>query len=151
MKYTLFFLLNNQQKQPLKKPALGSKNKFIEQVGGPYSTLKVNLRINQFLKQATFQKLIQKKLLRNTVIRILNCLSRNIRSSHRRLSIIKVLLKNFAKLTGKQLHQSICFSKVAACLIKKVTLAQVFSCELCKIYKNTYFTEHHRVTASGTC
>ena len=26
--------------------------------------------------------------------------------------------------------------------IKKVTLAQVFSCELCEISKNTFFTEH---------
>ena len=28
------------------------------------------------------------------------------------------------------------------------TLAQVFSCEFCKISKNTFFTEHFRVTAS---
>ena len=26
--------------------------------------------------------------------------------------------------------------------IKKETLAQVFSCELCEIFKNTFFTEH---------
>ena len=32
--------------------------------------------------------------------------------------------------------------------IKKETLAQVFSCELCKIFKNTFFTEHLRTTAS---
>ena len=28
--------------------------------------------------------------------------------------------------------------------IKKETLAQVFSCELCEISKNTFFTEHLR-------
>ena len=32
--------------------------------------------------------------------------------------------------------------------IKKVTLAQVFSCELCEISKNTFFTEHLWTTAS---
>ena len=33
--------------------------------------------------------------------------------------------------------------------IKKETLAQVFSCEFFKIYKNTFFTEHLWATASG--
>ena len=28
--------------------------------------------------------------------------------------------------------------------IKKETLAQVFSCEFCEIFKNTFFTEHLR-------
>ena len=32
--------------------------------------------------------------------------------------------------------------------IKKETLAQVFSCEFCEIFKNTFFTEHLRTTAS---
>ena len=32
---------------------------------------------------------------------------------------------------------------------KKETLAQVFSCEFCKIYRNTFFTEHLRATASA--
>ena len=32
--------------------------------------------------------------------------------------------------------------------IKKETLAQVFSCEICEISKNTFLTEHLRVTAS---
>ena len=32
--------------------------------------------------------------------------------------------------------------------IKKETLTQVFSCEICKIFKNTFFTEHLRMTAS---
>ena len=33
--------------------------------------------------------------------------------------------------------------------IKKETLAQVFSCEFCKISKNTFFTEHLWTTASN--
>ena len=32
---------------------------------------------------------------------------------------------------------------------KKESLAQVFSCEFCEIFKNIFFTEHLRVTASG--
>ena len=38
----------------------------------------------------------------------------------------KGVLRNFAKITGKDLCQSLCFNK-------KETLAQVFSCELCEI------------------
>ena len=33
-------------------------------------------------------------------------------------------------------------------LIKKETQTQVFSCEYCKIFKNTYFEEYLRTTAS---
>ena len=33
-------------------------------------------------------------------------------------------------------------------LIEKETLAQVFSCEFCKIPKNTFFTEHLQTTTS---
>ena len=32
--------------------------------------------------------------------------------------------------------------------MKNETLAQVFSCEFCKIRKNTFFAEHHQTTAS---
>ena len=31
---------------------------------------------------------------------------------------------------------------------KKETLAQVFSCEFCEIFKSTFFTEHLQATAS---
>ena len=34
------------------------------------------------------------------------------------------------------------------CFIKNEALAQVFSCEFCKIRKNTRFAEHHQTTAS---
>ena len=40
--------------------------------------------------------------------------------------------------------------KREACnFIKKDTLAQVFSCEFCEIFKNTFFTEHLWTTASN--
>ena len=38
---------------------------------------------------------------------------------------------------------------VSCNFIKKETLAQVFSCEFFEIYKNTFFTEHLRPTASA--
>ena len=38
--------------------------------------------------------------------------------------------------------------ELQACnFIKKESLAQVFSCEFCEIFKNTFFTEHPQVTA----
>ena len=40
---------------------------------------------------------------------------------------------------------------LACDFIKKDTLAQVFSCEVCEISKNTFFTEHLWATASGSC
>ena len=48
--------------------------------------------------------------------------------------------------------QSLFFNKVAGL----ETLTQVFSCEFCKIFKSTYFTEHLRMIASvissvGSC
>ena len=59
------------------------------------------------------------------------------RSSHQRCYIRKGVLRNFTKFTGKHLYQSLFFNKVAG--VKKETLVQVFSCEFCKISKNTFF------------
>ena len=35
--------------------------------------------------------------------------------------------------------------------IKKETLAQVFSCEFCKLFKTKFFTEHIWATAPDVC
>ena len=59
------------------------------------------------------------------------------------VSMKKGVLKNFTKFTGKHLCQSLFFNKV-----EKETLAQMFSCELCEISRNTFFTEHLRMTVS---
>ena len=68
------------------------------------------------------------------------------RSSHQRCSVIKGVLRNFAKFIGKHLCQSLFFNKVAdlePCnFIKKETLAQVFSCAYCEISKNTFLSKH---------
>ena len=42
----------------------------------------------------------------------------------------KRALKNFEKITGKHMCQSLFFNKVI--------LAQVFPCEFCKIFQNTF-------------
>ena len=65
----------------------------------------------------------------------------------------KGVLRNLTKFTGKHLCHSLFFNKLQpqACnFIKKDTLAQVFSCELCEISKKIFFTEHLRTTASET-
>ena len=74
------------------------------------------------------------------------------RSSHRRCSIENGVLVNFAIFTGKRRCKSLFFylkcSPKACNFIKKEILAQVFSCEFCKDFKNNFFTEHLRATAS---
>ena len=64
-----------------------------------------------------------------------------LRSSRQEVFWEKVILRNFTKLTGKQLCQGLFFNKVAykACnFIKKEALAQVFSCEFCETSRNTF-------------
>ena len=56
----------------------------------------------------------------------------------------KAALRDFAKFTGKHLLIKL----QALNFIKRETLAQVFSCELCEISKNTFFTENLWKTAS---
>ena len=50
------------------------------------------------------------------------------------------VLKSFANFTGKHLYQNLLFNKK--------TLAQVFSCDFCKISKNTFSYRTSPVTAS---
>ena len=68
------------------------------------------------------------------------CFSGN-RSSHRRCSLKKAVLRNFTKFTGKHLCQSFFF--------KKETLAQVFPCEFCDISNNTFLHKTPLVAASA--
>ena len=51
----------------------------------------------------------------------------------------KAVLKNLAIFIGKQLHWSLYLIKLRA---------QLFSCEDCKIFKNTYPKEHLQTTTS---
>ena len=62
------------------------------------------------------------------------------RSSHQRCSIKKAVLKNFAIFTGKHLCRSLFFIKLQALqLYQKETPTQVFFCEYCEIFKNSFF------------
>ena len=53
----------------------------------------------------------------------------------------KVFLKIYQNSQGKTCVR-------VSVLIKKETLAQMFSCEFCEMFKKTFFTEHFRKTAS---
>ena len=71
----------------------------------------------------------------------------------------KLMQKNCQKQPPEVFYEKRCSSKICKIhgkatvaespFIRKETLAQVFSCEFCKISKNTFFTEHLRATASG--
>ena len=66
------------------------------------------------------------------------------RDSRPKVFCKKHVLKNFPKFTGKHLCQSLFLNKVGglwlqACkFIKSEILTQVFSCEFCEIFKNTF-------------
>ena len=66
----------------------------------------------------------------------------------------KGVLKKFLKFTGKHLCHSSYLIKLQAetCnFIKRETLVQVFSCECSEFFRNIFFREHLRVTASTSC
>ena len=74
------------------------------------------------------------------------------RSSHERCSIKKLFLKisqSSQENTCSRVSFLINLQAEACNFIKKEILAQVLSCEFCKISKNTFFTEHLRTTASN--
>ena len=74
------------------------------------------------------------------LVRFLRQHQSRIRSSHGRCSVRESVLRNFAKFTGKHQCQTLFFNKE--------TLAQVFSCEFCKISKNIFFIGNLPATAS---
>ena len=76
------------------------------------------------------------------------------RSSRPEVFCKKGIIKNFTKFTGKHLCQRLFFNKVAGLrpgtcnFIKKKTLAQVFYCQFCEIFKNAFFYRTPPVTAT---
>ena len=68
------------------------------------------------------------------------------RSSHRRCSLTKRVLRNLAKFTGKHLCQSLFFNKVAglrpATLLKKRLWHRCFPVNFTKFLRTTFFIEH---------
>ena len=77
----------------------------------------------------------------------------NSRSSRRRCSI-KIdnleILQNSLENTCVRVSFLIKLQALTCNFIKKEALAQVFFCEFYEIFKNTFFTEHLRATASLT-
>ena len=74
---------------------------------------------------------------------------KNTRSSHQRCSIIKRCSYIFRKIHRKTPVPGFLCLRLATLLRKRLeTLAPVFSCEFCEIYKNIFFTEHLWATAS---
>ena len=65
--------------------------------------------------------------------------SESFRSSRPEVFCKKDVLKNFSKFTGKHLFQSLFLIEFFNKLFKKKTQTQVFSCEFCEIFKNTFF------------
>ena len=57
----------------------------------------------------------------------------------------KGVLKNVANSSESTCARASFFNKV----VNKETLTQVFSCEFCEIFKNTFFIKHLRTTAAG--
>ena len=73
------------------------------------------------------------------------------RSSHWKSPIKKGVIRNLARFKGKYLCKNLFLIKLkaSACsFIKKETLAEVFSCEFGKIYKNTFLILYLLATAS---
>ena len=62
-----------------------------------------------------------------------------------RYSAKKALLTDFAKLQKNR-----CVAGCIPATFLKETLIQVFSCIFCKIFHDTFFVKHPRVTASVT-
>ena len=74
------------------------------------------------------------------------------RSSHLQMFFKIGALKSFADFTGKHLRRSLFFKKLQAQglqLHNKKTPTQVFSCEVCEIFKNTFSYRTPPVTASA--
>ena len=101
--------------------------------------------------QATIERRFNLKRLRYMKYHTVKCIFFS-RSSHHRCTIVKGVILNFAKFTGKHLCQVSFFKiklQVSACnFIKKETLAQVFSCEFCEIFKSIFLTEVFRASPS---
>ena len=82
----------------------------------------------------TCQQIVQNQKRRNSHVYVT--------SSHRRCSVKKGVLKNFANFKGKHLCWSLFLIK-----LKRDCNTDTF-CEICEVFKNTYFEECLRETAS---
>ena len=96
---------------------------------------------NYFYSSSVSQKRITPKLF-----------SKNARSTEKAKAATVGALqeKLFFKISrnSQKTHVSESLFLIKLQTLEQVTLAHVFSCEFCEIFKNTFFTEHFRTTAS---
>ena len=93
--------------------------------------------------------ILLKSIYFNTNKYCMKCIMMNDRSSRPEVFCKKGGLTNSAKFIGRHLCQSLFLIKLQASgFIKKKRLAQVFSCEFCKISKNTFSYKTPAVAAS---
>ena len=85
-----------------------------------------------------------------TILLVRHLQKTRIRSSHRRCSKTKAILKKFAIFKRKYLRYSLFFNKGAGLqLYFKKTPTQMLYCDYFKIFKSTYFGKHRRTACSG--
>ena len=128
----MFLFRKNQKLLPLQDYIMMQKTMSLVKSKSQFFLIGLSYARN-FSVIRSIDKMIGNDTLATTQIQI--SFSLTSRSSHRRFSVKKGVLRNFAKFTGKHLGLSLFFNKVAgaACnFIKKEALAQVFSCEFCK-------------------
>ena len=95
-----------------------------------------------FISFFCWNEISKKSSIKEDTRKMENCKANHIldRSSHRRCSVRKDVLRNFAKFTGKHLCQGLFMSGPKACnFIKKYTLAQVFSCEFFEFLRTPFW------------
>ena len=119
----------------------------------------LKLKVRKFLGLIpTFVEFTGEKLVGGTFLptpSILNrvkVIQKRIEAVARRYSAIKGVLKSFSKFTEKYLCRSVFFNNVtyrpeASNFIKKETPTQVFPCEFCETFTNTFFYR----TSPGNC
>ena len=78
-----------------------------------------------------------------------NNFSKNFRSSH--LEVLLKISQNSQENTCARVSFLIKLQAEACNFIKNETLAQVFSCAFCVIFRNTFFTEHTWASAYRRC
>ena len=126
------------------KPKSSQNGRFLEETGGPELPSK-----NGSLPFITgeLEHLIQPFWLGGLSMKSrtsldFNGLSSIVKSSRSQMFYKIGVVKSFAKFTEKNTRWSFFFNKVAGLtlvtLIKKTPI-QVFSCEFCEIFKNTFF------------
>ena len=99
----------------------------------------INLQVySKFFTEDCFNNLFEFSMVFGAVKKS----SENYRSSHRRCSVKKIVLKNVAIFSGKHLRCSFFLTKWQAfwpATLLKETPAPTFFCEYSKLFKNTYF------------